>query len=604
MHSVRNNDSALPPSAKVPNQPKFFSASAETDIPMGEPDEDGKSNGGNRPTRIDSEDLNVRLLKPLIQYVKEKYGEDNAERVAETAGLKPTDFEGSKYWISLSQFETVLAEARSLMRNDEEFRQACSYRMTEGYGLLRFLVRATSVASVLSHAETTMQHVSRISRYKILSIERNRIHYIYTTRYPESRLICISRQAQVEAFPTLWGLPPAHVEELKCVANGDDVCEYIARWYELPRWLTVMIGAGAGGALALLLLLLGVSALSPVPWLIILGGAAGYVYEMWRTNRVNLAFGEEVNRDLRDLARKNAEAMQEILAFHARQRDWSRLLEEQATERAAAFQKILDGVQSLTRERDTTIRSMSHDLKNPLTFLKMAASIIVPHIDPSDQEAMSTIREMEENVDRMDRMVKDLMVTIIGRTNLVSVTAARLDMQPMVDTIRRRLRALVFGRDIRTSVFSTREAPAEIETDLLVFDRVIDNLLTNAAKYTEQGSIVVEFSGTPGMLAIKVSDTGPGISEDRINRVFEMAETGQIRPDDKGFGIGLSVVVRLLDQIGGCLDVMSRPGLGTTFWAHFPEHLAPTSVMKPPVAPESLHSIMNRVLKIRKVQNA
>jgi two-component system sensor histidine kinase EvgS len=132
------------------------------------------------------------------------------------------------------------------------------------------------------------------------------------------------------------------------------------------------------------------------------------------------------------------------------------------------------------------------------------------------------------------------------------------------------MRALVLGRDIRVSVFKTREAPEQIHIDTLVFERVIDNLFTNAAKYTERGSIVVELDGIPGFLTLKVSDTGCGIEEADIAHIFRPEGSAPERRSSHSLGIGLSVVIRLLQQIGGRLEVMSKPAQGTTFWAHFP----------------------------------
>jgi hypothetical protein len=136
--------------------------------------------------------------------------------------------------------------------------------------------------------------------------------------------------------------------------------------------------------------------------------------------------------------------------------------------------------------------------------------------------------------------------------------------------LRRRTRALVLGRDIRVSVFRTREAPQTLETDPLVLERVMDNLCTNAAKYTDQGSIVIELDGTPEHLVVKVSDTGRGIESDRMHRIFQSLGSGPDARSAQSLGVGLSVVVQLLRQIGGRLEVMSRPGSGSTFWVHFP----------------------------------
>ena len=84
------------------------------------------------------------------------------------------------------------------------------------------------------------------------------------------------------------------------------------------------------------------------------------------------------------------------------------------------------------------------------------------------------------------------------------------------------------------------------------------------------GRYVVELDGTPGYLVIKVSDTGCGIASEDLERIFDPGGSNPKSRRGDSFGVGLSVVVQLLDQIGGRLEVMSRPAAGTTFWVNLP----------------------------------
>src|SRR5690606_26886389 len=101
-------------------------------------------------------------------------------------------------------------------------------------------------------------------------------------------------------------------------------------------------------------------------------------------------------------------------------------------------------------------------------------------------------------------------------------------------------RAMVMGRPVRVSVFRTREAPEEIETLGLPFRRVLDNILTNAVKYTPRGSIIVEIDGRPDQLTVRVSDTGRGISSERLERVFMPGEADPTAIIGRSHGVGLS----------------------------------------------------------------
>ena len=124
--------------------------------------------------------------------------------------------------------------------------------------------------------------------------------------------------------------------------------------------------------------------------------------------------------------------------------------------------------------------------------------------------------------------------------------------------------------------------------------------MTNAVKYTEQGSIVLELDGKPGFLTIKISDTGRGIADEDIERIFHAGGSDPDKREEYSHGLGLSVVVRLLDRMGGKLEVMSFPGRGSTFWVHFPiEPLEMNSVSR--ASEIEFSDPVNRVVTIRRV---
>ena len=137
--------------------------------------------------------------------------------------------------------------------------------------------------------------------------------------------------------------------------------------------------------------------------------------------------------------------------------------------------------------------------------------------------------------------------------------------------------ALMFGRDVKVST-ELVHPPEEIDADPLVVDRVMDNLLTNAAKYTDRGSITLRFDGSPGYLVISVIDTGRGIAQDQIAQIFRARGSEPDARAQYSLGVGLSVVLRLLAQCGGKLEVSSEAGRGSTFTVYLPEamHLTPS----------------------------
>jgi signal transduction histidine kinase len=220
---------------------------------------------------------------------------------------------------------------------------------------------------------------------------------------------------------------------------------------------------------------------------------------------------------------------------------------------------------------------------------------------------------METAAAQLEGMLTKLMEVATQDPGFVRLVPEPHPVAPLAEMFRRRLKALVHGRDIKVSVFCTREAPDEIVIDPVVFDRVVANFLTTAAKYTHRGSILLEISGTPfspadgdpspvpAFLTLKLSDTGEGISSTDFDRIFRprSGNAPSSRPDS--YGVGLSNVVRLLAQIGGRIDVMSKPAVGTTFWAHFP--VKPMPAKRASSGDENLDAMITSVVTIRKVDN-
>jgi signal transduction histidine kinase len=416
--------------------------------------------------------------------------------------------------------------------------------------------------------------------------------------------MCLSRQAQGAALPTIWGLPPAQIKERSCIAWGDPCCETEFKVFQPRGLLRPLIGGLLGAAGAGLAIGFGPAAVpAGTLWFALpaLGFLVGHLLELRRTNSANLEVAEEMNEELRRALRENAEAQREIIELHRRQQDWSRRLEEQVAQRARINEEVAERLGAILSERNTTIRDVSHDLSSPLTVVLHANRYLEERGDLLDGDSRALVEEQKRAIARIRTLLDGMIRLASADPADMQLCPEPIDVPPLEDSYRRRLRALVGDRRIRVSVLPiTREAPKLIVIDRMVLDRVIDNLLSNAAKYTEQGSIVLELDGKPGFLTVKISDTGRGIADGEIGRIFQPGGSDPVRRVAASHGLGLSVVVRLLDRIGGKLEVMSLPGEGSTFWVHFPvgSEVAAASA-GPAAAPRE--DPTSRVVTIRRV---
>jgi signal transduction histidine kinase len=297
---------------------------------------------------------------------------------------------------------------------------------------------------------------------------------------------------------------------------------------------------------------------------------------------------------------RGREARRELAALRERERQWGALVQGRSGERTSALDLARDGARDPQQDRTSALLGFSHDLRGPLQVVQFGADVVRARC-PGDAYLTGVVADMDRALQQMRRMLTDLVETAANRRATFHFASQRLDVPELAERLRRRLRALVHGRDIRTNVFVTRDAPDAIEIDPLLMDRIVDNLFTNAAKYTERGSIAVELHGMPEILVLQVTDTGCGIDPDAMGRIFEPGGSRLDARRGDSFGVGLSVVIRLLEQIGGHLEVMSKPGEGTTFWVHLPvraqidEH---ASGMRPRTSGEVT---MSPVVRIRRL---
>jgi signal transduction histidine kinase len=565
------------------------------------PANDDASDSGALGAKQDPEEINLRIMQPLFRYVREKLGEDRLRELVEACGLPEGYLDRAAPWVSHERVENVLRSARDMMSSDAEFMQACAYQMTSTYGPMLLVLRTMKVRTLYDLVARTSGMVSKVSRFEVIGGTRSSVVLRYRSDRPESRLMCLSRQAAQRTGPALWSsTAPALLEERSCIAHGDACCEYVIKWHE-PLRIRLAVVLALIGTIAATLVAPAIG-LAWLTWIMLplVGASIGMAIELRRTLREYQRFSQETARDSEKVVEAHARAVDEVLALHERSQRRNEELELQVEERAAKLNAVVTGMKQVAEHRLTRLRSLTHDLRNPLTALRMVVEIL--RREAGQEKAAEEVELIKQSVEKMLGLVEDLGALAVDGSDSPVPAPQPVDVADLSERIRRQLRATVTGRDIRVSVFKTREAPLSISVVRPLLERLVDNLLTNAAKYTDRGSIVVEVSGAPGALALKISDTGRGISHDRIEQIFlgGQADANPAIGDSRGFGLG--IVARLLDQLDGRLEIMSEPGVGTTLWIYVPVEPAPRGDSKNELQ-EPLDGVVRRVVKVRSRPN-
>lgn len=225
------------------------------------------------------------------------------------------------------------------------------------------------------------------------------------------------------------------------------------------------------------------------------------------------------------------------------------------------------------RMREELIATVSHELRTPLTSIIGYAELLS---DLGEGDLSAAARQMleviERNARRELRLVDDLLTVAFLGDRQLPVALALVDLVRVAEEAVDAARTLADSRGV-----ALRLAPASttwVSADLHRLGQVVDNLLTNAIKFTEAGGRVdvrVEADGADGAV-LEVADTGTGMTEDEVSRIFERLyrTPAAVNNHVTGVGLGLPIVQAIVEAHAGSIEVDSAPGRGTRIRVRLP----------------------------------
>ena len=243
----------------------------------------------------------------------------------------------------------------------------------------------------------------------------------------------------------------------------------------------------------------------------------------------------------------------------------------------------------LDRRKDEFLAMLSHELRNPLAPITNALMILQLQKDeePIQQQARMII---ERQVGNLKHLIDDLLEVSRISTGRVQLRLERIAVRGVVDRAVETASVLIAQRR-HALTLSMPAQPLWLHADTARLEQVVVNLLTNAAKYTDEGGrlwLSVEQEGE--MAVLRVRDTGIGIALELLPRIFELFTQAERSLDRSqgGLGIGLCLVKRLVDLHGGSVEVASVLGEGSEFTVRLPLMPAPMALPLLPSAPTAL----------------
>ncbi|MCW1933770.1 ATP-binding protein [Pararhodobacter zhoushanensis] len=234
-------------------------------------------------------------------------------------------------------------------------------------------------------------------------------------------------------------------------------------------------------------------------------------------------------------------------------------------------QRARQAADDSSRAKSIFLANMSHEIRTPLNGVLGMAQVLESLVTDPDQRAMvTTIRESGQS---LHNILNDIL-------DLSKIEADKLELennpfQPE-STLQRIVNLHQLGAEEKglqlTTHGLTRQGPAR-RGDTHRFAQILHNLIGNAVKFTESGQVSVDMSNRPGeALTVQITDTGPGMTDEALNRLFDafVQGDGSVARRHGGTGLGMSIVQRLIQLMQGEIDVQSSPGKGTTILITLP----------------------------------
>lgn len=250
----------------------------------------------------------------------------------------------------------------------------------------------------------------------------------------------------------------------------------------------------------------------------------------------------------------------------------SRFFQELKAANDALKQKSLE-LEASQRNQARFFSFVTHELRTPLNailgYLSLTLDGSYGNLDP---KVVLALNRAKENSLVLKQLINDLLDLARLETAHIAIEPEEIDLTNFLGRLLEEMESLMTQKNIQVEL--TIQPPGSIYTDRSKFRQVIENILSNAVKFTENGTIRIKGRCLPEKEAIEVeiSDTGKGISKEDLPHIFEpfWQKKSEDAKNDGGSGLGLTIVKRTTDVLKGEIGVSSCPGVGTTFTLIFP----------------------------------
>ncbi|WP_247887112.1 PAS domain S-box protein [Azospirillum sp. SYSU D00513] len=246
----------------------------------------------------------------------------------------------------------------------------------------------------------------------------------------------------------------------------------------------------------------------------------------------------------------------------------------------ALLQSSRDAAEEASRQKSRFLASVSHDLRQPVQAAGLFLELLKQQpLGPTERELL---RPLSDSMTSLTGMLNGLLEVARLDAGLLTAQTRAFDLDGLLRRLYGEFQGLAREAKLRLHI---PPASHTVQSDPLLVELVLRNLISNAIKYTEHGGVSVETRAEGNMLTIEVTDSGRGIPPEDLGRIFDdYYQIGNTARDhSRGFGIGLATVRRVAEMLGTSVAVRSTPGQGSAFSLTLPLAAGPEREREPGV---------------------
>lgn len=239
----------------------------------------------------------------------------------------------------------------------------------------------------------------------------------------------------------------------------------------------------------------------------------------------------------------------------------------------AQLEKRNDQLSHLNDEKNNLIKILAHDLRTPINQVQGLAQLLLLENPSFGDEQKESINRIIDSSIRLNTMIGKILDVDAIESNRINLQLETIDVNALTKRIVSSFERIAGKKDIQLTFMPAQEAAA-IKGDMLYLTEIVENLVSNAIKFSEWNRKVVVAVGTCDVnVRLKVQDEGPGLTDDDKQKIFQKFQRLSARPTagEYSTGLGLSIVKKYTELMNGRVWYESTEGSGTSFFLEFPK---------------------------------